>query len=79
MIDYNRSSNRKGFDFDLLIPKFGIDYDRNKQQKRCVLFCIPGHILTEFFAKNSTGELGYDGLDGTRKIGPSYAKSVVYI
>ena len=28
---------------------------------------------------NNTGELGYDGLNGTRKIGPSYAKSVVYI
>ena len=27
----------------------------------------------------STGELGYDGLNATRKIGPSYAKSVVYI
>ena len=27
----------------------------------------------------NTGELGYDGLIGTRKIGPSYAKSVVYI
>ena len=26
-----------------------------------------------------TGELGYDGLNMTRKIGPSYAKSVVYI
>ena len=26
-----------------------------------------------------TGELGYDGLHGTRKIGPSYAKSVIYI
>ena len=26
-----------------------------------------------------TGELGYDRLDGTKKIGPSYAKSVVYI
>ena len=25
-----------------------------------------------------TGELGYDGLNGTRKIGPSYAKSVLY-
>ena len=24
-----------------------------------------------------TGELGYDGLNGTRKIGPSYAKSVI--
>ena len=30
-------------------------------------------------ALNSTGEFGYDGLNGTRKIGPSYAKSVVYI
>ena len=28
---------------------------------------------------DNTGELGYDGLKGTRKIGPSYAKSVVYI
>ena len=27
----------------------------------------------------NTGELGYDGLNGTRKIGPSYAKSVIYI
>ena len=26
-----------------------------------------------------TGELGYDGLNGTRKIGPSYAKSVICI
>ena len=26
-----------------------------------------------------TGELGYDRLNGTRKIGPSYAKSVIYI
>ena len=30
-------------------------------------------------AYESTGELGYDGLNGTRKIGPSYSKSVVYI
>ena len=29
--------------------------------------------------ERNTGELGYDGLNGTRKIGPSYAKSVVYI
>ena len=29
--------------------------------------------------KHCTGELGYDRLNGTRKIGPSYAKSVVYI
>ena len=27
----------------------------------------------------STGEIGYDRLNGTRKIGPSYPKSVVYI
>ena len=27
----------------------------------------------------NTVELGYDRLNGTRKIGPSYAKSVVYI
>ena len=31
------------------------------------------------YSYNSTGELGYDGLSGTRKIGLSYAKSVVYI
>ena len=29
--------------------------------------------------KGNTGELGYDRLNGTRKIGPSYAKSVIYI
>ena len=28
---------------------------------------------------DNTGELGYDRLNGTRKIGPSYAKSVIYI
>ena len=27
----------------------------------------------------NTGELGYDRLNETRKIGPSYAKSVIYI
>ena len=27
----------------------------------------------------NTDELGYNRLNGTRKIGPSYAKSVVYI
>ena len=26
-----------------------------------------------------TGELGYDRVNGTRKIGQSYAKSVIYI
>ena len=29
--------------------------------------------------KAFTGELGYDRLNGTRKNGPSYAKSVIYI
>ena len=32
-----------------------------------------------FISNSNTGELGYDRLNGTRKIGPSYAKSVVYI
>ena len=32
-----------------------------------------------WFLKYSTGELGYDRLNGTRKIGPSYAKSIIYI
>ena len=38
-------------------------------------------ILVKAFRENSenTGELGYDRLNGTRKTGPSYAKSVVYI
>ena len=54
MIDYNRSLDRKGFVFDLSIPKFGINYDRNKQQKGCVVTRLPGHILNEFLAKNST-------------------------
>ena len=36
--------------------------------------CLIGNERFEY-----TGELGYDGLNGTRKIGPSYAKSVVYI
>ena len=34
--------------------------------------------LTEQIHVN-TGELGYDRLNGTRKIGTSHAKSVVYI
>ena len=32
-----------------------------------------------FLSLSNTGELGYDGLNGTRKIGPSYAKSVIHI
>ena len=30
-------------------------------------------------SKKNTGKLGYDRLNETRKIGPSYAKSVIYI
>ena len=41
MIDYDRSSDRKGFNFDWSIPKFGIVYDRNKHQKGCVLTRLP--------------------------------------
>ena len=39
------------------------------------------HVMLVFIGKLSlsTGELGYDRLNGTRKIDPSYAKSVVYI
>ena len=35
--------------------------------------------LLDTISNTNTGELGYDRLNGTRKIGPSYAKSVVYI
>ena len=38
------------------------------------------HFIYSFKCKyDNTGELGYDRLNGTRKIGPLYAKSVVYI
>ena len=37
------------------------------------------HVIDMLSIDVCTGELGYDGLDGTRKIGPSYAKSVIYI
>ena len=37
------------------------------------------HLSFSTIPKWNTGELGYDGLNGTRKIGLSYAKSVVYI
>ena len=33
--------------------------------------------VTEDVLQLYTGELGYDRLNGTRKIGPSYAKSVI--
>ena len=43
-------------------------------------FCIWRTIcLVPVRCISSTGELGYDGLNGTKKIGPSYAKSAVYI
>ena len=38
-----------------------------------------GAIITGLGVQMSTGDLGYDRLNGTRKIGPSCAKSVVYI
>ena len=37
------------------------------------------YSLEVVFLKFYTGDLGYDRLNGTRKIGPSYAKSVLYI
>ena len=44
------------------------------------LYIILDYTCSESQVNNaSTGELGYDGLNGTRKIGPSYAKSVIYI
>ena len=44
------------------------------------VFCNRGRLPSvEASVLTTTGELGYDGLNGTRKIGPSYAKSVVYI
>ena len=36
-------------------------------------------IVLSYHPICDTGELGYDRLNGTRKIGPSYAKSVIYI
>ena len=51
-----------------------------------VLFCSASewhhwhvHHLESLVPNATTGELGYDGLIGTSKIGPSCAKSVVYI
>ena len=42
-------------------------------QDRVLFSYPPGPNLLD------TGELGYDALNGTRNIGPSYAKSVIYI
>ena len=44
-----------------------------------IRLCIQYSNLAFHLANVYTGELGYDGLNGTRKIGPSCAKSVVYI
>ena len=40
------------------------------------VMCMPQVLIGQI---GPSGELGYDGLNGTREIGPSYAKSVVYI
>ena len=57
----------------------------------CIKMMAYEMMMTEFYilhkmyytrendSTTNTGKLGYDGLDGTRKIGPSYAKSVIYI
>ena len=37
------------------------------------------YIYIDTYKYIYTGELGYGGLNGTRKTGPSYAKSVAYI
>ena len=42
-------------------------------------YSVRYQILMVNGKKHGTGELGYDRLNGTRKIGLSYAKSVVYI
>ena len=34
---------------------------------------VKKHFTTQVADNSYTGELGYDGLNGTRKIGPSYA------
>ena len=44
--------------------------------------CMPEIVKINLIMKTSiinTGELGYNGRNGTRTIGPSYAKSIVYI
>ena len=45
--------------------------------KKCQKFSYLSRFI--YMHYNNTGELGYDRLNGTRKIGPSYAKIVVYI
>ena len=46
---------------------------------RVHLYKVHLATITKARVQQHTGELGYDRLNGTRKIGPSYAKSVVYI
>ena len=40
---------------------------------------VGGRRQVKISSDLNTGELGYDGLNGTIKIGPSYAKSVIYL
>ena len=51
------------------------------QQVRYTLLSLRDSSNSKYRNKQTddTGELGYDRLNRTRKIGPSYAKSVVYI
>ena len=44
-----------------------------------ILLFMLNAVFVPYYGKDTTGELGYDGLNGTRKIGPSYAKFVVFI
>ena len=46
---------------------------------RQILKTIERLIAIKPVMYENTGKLGYDGLNGTRKIGPSYAKSITYI
>ena len=52
---------------------------KNLHERYCYITCRNARQNKLQNYKPYTGELGYDGLNGTRKIGPSYAKSVVYI
>ena len=49
--------------------------------RSCIMPGVPKKLVHKLNVDTvlNTGELGYGGLNGTRKIGPSYAKSVVYI
>ena len=77
-------SNRARFMLDVNKSRF-VDFQKvriQETQAELPRGCIPRRYGCDthlFITKYSTGELGYDRLNGTRKIGPSYAKSVVYI